>query len=141
MLELNLIPTSRTVVAYASTNETHWDLGRLSYLKLQAHCEVRFHTVELVSEPAHPESSDRPVWDDLVRRVKNDEITLLILPSLFHVAGKNIAQLSDFLAFLEKHQVKLLTLKERIDSDRFSRSQILFIFVNRTLSFNPNKGL
>jgi len=73
--------------------------------------------------------------------VKNDEITLLILPSLFHVAGKNIAQLSDFLAFLEKHQVKLLTLKERIDSDRFSRSQIFFLFVNRTLSFNPNKGL
>ena len=141
MLELNLIPTFRTVAAYASTNESHWDLGRLSCLKLQSHCEARFYPVELVSEPAHPESSDRPVWDDLVGKVKNDQITLLILPSLFHVAGKDIAQLSDVLALLEKHQLKLLTLKERIDSDRFSRSQILFLFVNRTLSFNPNKGL
>ena len=140
-MKLNLNPTSRTTVAYASTNETHWDLGRLSYLKLQAHCEVRFHPVELISEPAHPESSDRPLWDDLVGRVKNDEITLLILPSLIHVAGKNIAQLSDFLALLERHQVKLLTLKERIDSDRSSRSQILIQFVNRSLSFNPNKGI
>ena len=128
-------------VAYASTNESHWDLGRLSYLKLQAHCEARFHPVELLSEPTHPESYDRPVWDDLVGRVKNDEITLLILPSLIHVAGKNIAQLSDFLALLERHQVKLLTLKERIDSDRLSRSQILMQFVNLSLSFNPNKGL
>ena len=98
-------------LAYASTNESHWNLGRLSYLKLQAHCEVRFHPVELVSEPARPESSDRPFCDDLVERMKNDEITLLILSSLFHVAGKNIAQLSDFLALFEKHQVKLLTLK------------------------------
>ena len=102
---------------------------------------MRFHPVEIVAEAVHPKSPHRPEWHELIKRIRNNEITLIILPSLFHVAGHDIAQLSDFLALLEMNDVKLLTLKERINTDRLSRSQTLIQFVTRTLSLTPNKGI
>ena len=128
------LPSTAQTLAYASTVESHWDLGRFSFLRLKSFCEQRFYPIEILSERIHPESKARPIWIEIKRRIKKGDVTLLILPSLYHVAGSNLAKLSDFLRLLEIERVKLISLKDDIDSDRFSRDQILKQFATSQFS-------
>jgi DNA invertase Pin-like site-specific DNA recombinase len=132
-------PASR-VLAYASLDESHWDLGRFSFLRLKSYCEQRFYPIQILAEKAHPEAKSRPLWTEMKKRIKNGEVILVIVPSLYQIAGSNLAKLSDFLRLLENHQVKLMVLKDEIDSDRLDRSQILQHFVTTQLSFDSLKG-
>ena len=132
-------PQSTTTVAHASTVETHWDLGRASFLKLKEYCSQKFYPLEVLSEQRHPEAELRPVWQDLQARIEKSEVTLLILPTLFHIAGSNLAKLSGFLKILETRGVKLIVLKGEIDSDKLSRSQMLLLFVTTQLNFYLNQ--
>lgn len=134
-LSLDLPSTAQTL-AYASTVESHWDLGQFSFLRLKGYCEQRFYPIEILAEKIHPEANARPIWAEIKRRIINGDVTLLIIPSLYHVAGSNLAKLSDFLRRLEIEKVKLISLKDDIDTDRFSRDQILMQFV--TSQFRPN---
>ena len=127
-------PSTAQTLAYASTVESHWDLGRFSFLRLKAYCEQRFYPIEILSENIHPESSPRPIWTEIRRRIKKGEVTLLIVPSLYHINGSNLARLSDFLRLLERERVKLISLKDNIDTDRYSRDQILKQFATNHLS-------
>ena len=128
------LPSTAQTLAYASTVESHWDLGRFSFLRLKSFCEQRFYPIEILSERIHPESKARPIWIEIKRRIKKGDVTLLILPSLYHVAGSNLAKLSDFLRLLEIERVKLISLKDDIDTDRFSRDQILKQFATSQFS-------
>jgi DNA invertase Pin-like site-specific DNA recombinase len=119
------LPSTAQTLAYASTVESHWDLGRFSFLRLKSYCEQRFYPIEILSEKIHPESKARPIWIEIKRRIKKGDVTLLIIPSLYHVAGSNLAKLSDFLRLLEIERVKLISLKDDVDTERFSRDQIL----------------
>lgn len=128
------LPSTAQTLAYASTVESHWDLGRFSFLRLKSFCEQRFYPIEILSERIHPESKARPIWIEIKRRIKKGDVTLLILPSLYHVAGSNLAKLSDFLRLLEIERVKLISLKDDVDTDRFSRDQILKQFATSQFS-------
>ena len=128
------LPSTTQTLAYASTDESHWDLGRFSFLRLKSYCEQRFYPIEILSEKIDPESKVRPFWIEIKRRIKKGDVTLLIIPSLYHVAGSNLAKLSDFLRLLEIERVKLISLKDDIDSDRFSRDQILKQFATSQFS-------
>ncbi len=128
------LPSTAQTLAYASTVESHWDLGRFSFLRLKSFCEQRFYPIEILSERIHPESKARPIWIEIKRRIKKGDVTLVIIPSLYHVAGSNLAKLSDFLRLLEIERVKLISLKDDIDSDRFSRDQILKQFATSQFS-------
>ena len=127
------LPSTAQTLAYASTVESHWDLGRFSFLRLKSFCEQRFYPIEILSEKIHPESKARPIWVEIKRRIKKGDVTLLIIPSLYHVAGSNLAKLSDFLRLLEIERVKLISLKDDVDTDRFSRDQILKQFATSQL--------
>ncbi len=122
-------------MAYCSTSETHWYLGRLSYLKLQAYCENACHPIEILVEKIRPELGSRPRWEELIGRINAHEVRTLVVPNLFHIAGPNVAQLSDFLSFLEKHEVELITLNQR-DQKPLSRTQSLIQFVTNHFKFN-----
>ena len=128
------LPSTAQTLAYASTVESHWNLGRFSFLRLKSFCEQRFYPIEILSERIHPESKARPIWIEIKRRIKKGDVTLLILPSLYHVAGSNLAKLSDFLRLLEIERVKLISLKDDVDTDRFSRDQILKQFATSQFS-------
>ena len=128
------LPSTAQTLAYASTVESHWDLGRFSFLRLKSFCEQRFYPIEILSERIHPESKARPIWIEIKRRIKKGDVTLVIIPSLYHVAGSNLAKLSDFLRLLEIERVKLISLKDDVDTDRFSRDQILKQFATSQFS-------
>jgi len=128
------LPSTAQTLAYASTVESHWDLGRFSFLRLKSFCEQRFYPIEILSERIHPESKARPIWIEIKRRIKKGNVTLVIIPSLYHVAGSNLAKLSDFLRLLEIERVKLISLKDDVDTDRFSRDQILKQFATSQFS-------
>ena len=128
------LPSTAQTLAYASTVESHWDLGRFSFLRLKSYCEQRFYPIEILSEKIDPESKVRPIWIEIKRRIKKGDVTLLIIPSLYHVAGPNLAKLSDFLRRLEIERVKLISLKDDVDTDRFSRDQILKQFATSQFS-------
>ncbi|GEM_PF-2637697 len=135
LIELRLFSTANHIMAYCSTSETHWDLGRLSYLKLQTYCENARHPIEILVEKIRPELRSRPRWEELVGRIKANEVKTLVVPHLFHIAGSNVAQLSDFLRLLEEHEVELITLDQR-DQKPLSRSQVLIQFVTTQFKFN-----
>jgi hypothetical protein len=128
------LPSTAQTLAYASTVESHWDLGRFSFLRLKSYCEQRFYPIEILSEKIHPDSKTRPIWIEIKRRIKKGDVTLLIIPSLYHVAGSDLAKLSDFLRLLEIEKVKLISLKDDVDTDRFPRAQILKQFATAQFS-------
>jgi DNA invertase Pin-like site-specific DNA recombinase len=125
-------------MAYCSTSETHWDLGRQSYLKLEAYRDRARFPIQILSEKIRPELCRRPRWQELLALVTSGKVKIFIVPNLFHIAGSNVAELSDFLLLLEKHEVKLITLDVR-DSVPLSRSQTLIQFVNGQFKSNERR--
>ena len=135
-INLELFPTSKLSVAYCSTSETHWDLGRHSFLKLEAYCERARLPIEILSEKIRPELSRRPRWQEILGLITSGKVETFIIPNLFHIAGSNVAKLSDFLLLIEKHEANLIALDTR-DSVPLTRSQTLIQFVNS--QFNSNE--
>ena len=135
LIELELFHTANPHVAYCSTSETHWNLGRLSYQRLESYCKKSRHPIEILAEKIRPELGRRPRWEELLSRIKANDVKTLVVPNLFHIAGADVALLSAFLRLIEIHGVNLININS-VDPKPLSRSQVIIQFVTNQLKFN-----
>ena len=138
MLQLPLHPSNfPRILLFRIVVDCHCDGYRRPFgcISVSQDCENARHPIEILVEKIRPELRSRPRWEELVGRIKANEVKTLVVPHLFHIAGSNVAQLSDFLRLLEEHEVELITLDQR-DQKPLSRSQVLIQFVTTQFKFN-----
>ena len=81
--------------------------------------------VEIFAEEYHPSHHRRPYFNEVRQIIRRGKADVLIVPSLFHIAGGERARMEKFLTFLHTHGVRLMSLKEKIDSRFLNDTAIL----------------
>jgi len=110
------------IVAYVSLG-IESDKSVLS--SIQDYCHETKVETEIFAEKALPHKKDRPLWQKVLELIEREEVSMLVVPKLTHIAGNNSKSLSAFLTFLKIKGVRLKSLTERVDSQRDSRAEIL----------------
>lgn len=80
------------------------------------------------------------MWSEILNQIERKEVSTLVVPSLFHVAGDDLIGLSKFLIFLKAHGVTLKSLTEVIDSRRVFHHEIILRLVHDTEKVGAVRG-
>jgi hypothetical protein len=99
-------------------------------------------TSTVLIEAVHPSEIDRPVWATIKRQIEAGEVTTLVVPSLYHIAGNDFVGLSKILDFLKQHKVALKALKDVVDTRGISGPALIAKFYqdNEKSQTQPAKG-
>ena len=80
--------------------------------------------VDLFAEEIHPNSKVRPLFQEILDRIANDEVSMLIVPSRYHLSGDKRDQMAYLSRFLNHNGVELVcTAKVVPSTDEFSGCQ------------------
>jgi hypothetical protein len=88
--------------------------------------------VDIMAEDVHPRDY-RFLWNSLVDFMTEGRVKIAVMSCLYDVAGDDTAELETFLQLAEEKQVRVRFLKEQLDTDRHSLSEIVS-FATRTFS-------
>lgn len=92
---------------------------------VQKYCRDTSVETDIFAEEILPDEKHRPLWQKVIELIYSGNVSILIVPSLEHIAGNNPKFLSAFLTLLKIKSVRLKSLAEGIDSQRHSRTKIL----------------
>lgn len=124
------------VLGYASLSPN----GSLSFVDcrvLQDFSENVTTEMEILAEEFHPSERRRPCFNELRKLIAQGAAKVVVVPSLFHIAAGERARLLKFLNFLEINNVRLMSLKEGVDSDLLDKESILFAAARNS---SPQRG-
>lgn len=80
--------------------------------------------VDIFAEEIHPNSKVRPLFQEILDRIANDEVSMLIVPSRYHLSGDKRDQMEHLLRLLTQNGVELVcTDKIAPSADEFSGCQ------------------
>lgn len=127
------------IVAYASLAVPSSDQTRDLEL-LRRWCSRFLVEIEVLAEEIPPSAEHRPLWFEILEQIARGNITTLIVPSLFHIAGADFIALSKVLTLLKAHGVTLKSLGEVIDSRRNSNHEIVLRLVENTRGAEALRG-
>ncbi|HEY8272048.1 MAG TPA: recombinase family protein [Pseudobdellovibrionaceae bacterium] len=96
-----------------------------AFKSVQEYCRNTSVETDLFAEEMLPEENDRPLWQKILDLVERNEISMIVVPSLKHISGKDSKSLSSFLTLLKIKSIRLKSIAEGIDSQRDSRLKIL----------------
>lgn len=96
-----------------------------AFESVQEYCRNTLVETDLFAEEMLPEENDRPLWQKILDLVERNEISMIVVPSLKHIAGNDSKSLSSLLTLLEIKSVRLKSLAEGIDSKQDSHLKIL----------------
>jgi len=102
-------------------------------------CRIPVET-EILAEEVHPSEHHRPLWNQVLAQIEQGTLTMLIVPSLFHIAGEDYIALSKALIFLRAHGVTIKSISEIIDSRRDSNHEIIMRLVQDTGKVDAVRG-
>lgn len=99
-----------------------------AFASVQEYCRNTSVETDIFAEEILPEEKDRPLWQQVVDLVERSEVSMIVVPSLQHIAGKDSKSMSSFLTFLKINNVRLKSLAEGVDSQHDSHLKILSRF-------------
>lgn len=111
------------IVAYVSLALDDENSSQLNTIK--DYCRQAQVETEIYAEDALPEEKYRPFWQKVLDLIERNDVSLVVVPSLKHIAGRDLEGVSSFLTLLKIKGVRLKSLAEGIDSQRDSRKDIL----------------
>jgi len=126
------------IVAYVSLGLEN-DKSVLS--SVQDYCRDTMVESEIFAEEVLPHEKERPLWQKVLDLIEREEISMLVVPDLTHIAGNDSKSLSAFLTFLKIKGVRLKSLAEGMDSQRNSRAEIISKLKNGGHKPNANLDL
>ena len=95
-----------SVIAYMSLSKKLRN-SIATYKKMIRNCKNLDEPTDLFAEEAEPDSSTRILWDDVIQRIESGMVKTLIVPNMFHIAGKNAQQLRTVMSLCRKNNVEL----------------------------------
>jgi len=110
------------IVAYVSLGLEN---DKFTLGSVQDYCRETMVESEIFAEEILPDEKDRPLWQKVLDLIEREEVSMLVVPNLTHIAGNDSKSLSTFLTFLKIKGVRLKSLSEGIDSQPNSRAEIL----------------
>lgn len=91
---------------------------------VREYCLTLPYEVDIFAENYHPSESTRPLLDKIVCLIKNDEVSELILPNIYHITAGDLKKENQFLELLKKHTVKLTILDQQNQKSSNRRGNI-----------------
>ena len=105
-------------IAYVSlaVNPKGHDLERT-----RQYCMKLPFQVDLFAEEIHPNSKDRPLFQEVLDRIEEEDVSMLILPNRYHLNGDKPDQMAYLTRFLDLCGVELVFTDEvDFSNDEFS---------------------
>ena len=96
-----------------------------AFESVQEYCRNTLVETDIFAEEILPEEKDRPLWQKVLELVEQGEVSMIVVPSLEHIAGNDSKSLSSFLTFLKINNVRLKSLADGVDSQHNSHLKIL----------------
>ena len=93
---------------------------------VQEYCRHTSVETDIFAEEILPQAKERPLWQKVLNLVDCNEVSMIVVPSLNHIAGRDSKSLFSFLNLLKIKSVRLKSLAEGIDSQRDSHLKILW---------------
>jgi hypothetical protein len=81
--------------------------------------------MDTIAEELHPSERRRPYFNEIRKLISTGKVDLLVVPSLFHIAAGEKERMAKFLKFLGENNVRLMSLKEKIDTQYLNDAAIL----------------
>jgi len=89
--------------------------------KTRKYCMDLPFQVDLFAEEVHPNSKDRPLFQEVLDRIEEEDVSMLILPNRYHLNGDKPDQMAYLTRFLDLNGVDLVFTDEVDHSnDEFS---------------------
>lgn len=95
-----------SVIAYMSLSEKLKN-SKSTYKKMIRSCKNLDEPTDLFAEEAEPDSNNRILWNDVIQRVESGLVKILIVPNMFHIAGKDAQRLRMVMHLCRKNNVEL----------------------------------
>jgi hypothetical protein len=111
-----------------------------AFESIQEYCRNTPVETDIFAEDILPEEKDRPLWQQVLDLVERNDVSMIVVPSLKHVAGNDSKSMSSFLTFLKINNVRLKSLGEGVDSQRDSHLKILSL-LNKEKNQKPAQPL